>query len=185
MDKIRKKIFIHYFVLYFFKFSTKEYDMRWNVNSRIHVAPRTCTYAELSIDEEEFHGNFSVFIRFFGRITATIATRQSPDIYLKFIDGDIVQIIRESMENNGRLNGLEIIEENPPVVQFTLRGNCSFRYGIEQHVILNQESLDTPSSSVFTQNNISSIPFNYRTLRPHLTSSNSNIHLSIDDEDRL
>ena len=159
--------------------------MRWNVNSRIRVAPRTCTYAELSIDEEEFHGDFSVFIRFFGRITATIATRQSPDTYLKFIDGDIVQIIRESMENNRRLNGLEIIDENPPVAQFTLRGNCSFRYGIEQHVILNQQSLDPPSSSFLTQNYISSIPSNYRPLRPHLTSSNSNIRLSIDDEDRL
>jgi hypothetical protein len=159
--------------------------MRWNVNSRIRVAPRTCTNAELHIDEEEFHGDFSVFIRFFGRITATVTTRQSPNTYLTFIDGDIVQIIRETMGNNRRLNGLEIFEENPSVVQFTMRGKCSFRYGIEQHVILNQESLDPPSSSILTGNNISSIPSNYQPFRSHLTSSDSDIHLHIDDDERL
>jgi hypothetical protein len=159
--------------------------MRWNVNSQIRVAPRTRTYAELDIDEEEWNGDFSVFIRFFGRITATVASRQSPNTYLKFIDGDIIQIIREIMENNHRLNGLEIVEENPPVAQFTMRGKCSFRYGIEQHVILNQEPLDPSSSSFPIQNYISSIPFNYRPLKPHLSSSNSDIQLHIVDDDRL
>jgi len=162
--------------LLFFVISVKEYDMRWSVNSQIRVAPHTCMHAELSIDEEEFNGDFSVYIRFFGRITVTIATRQSPDTYLKFMDGDIVQIIRENMENNRRLNGLDILEENPPVAQFTMRGKCSFRYGMQQHVKLNQESLDPlPISSFLTPN--------YRPLRPHLTSSNSNIRLNIIDDD--
>jgi hypothetical protein len=160
--------------------------MRWSVNSRIRVAPRTRTYAELHIDEEEFLGDFSVYIRFFGRITAMIATRQSPNNYLKFIDGDIVQIIRETVENNRRLSHLEIVEENPPVVQFTMCGKCEFRYGIEQHVVLDQESLDPPlSSSFLSQNYFSSNPTNYRPLRPHLTSSNSDIHIHIDDDERL
>lgn len=156
--------------------STKEYDMRWSVNSQIRVAPHTCMHAELNIDEAEFNGDFSVCIRFFGRITVTIATRQEPDTYLKFMEGDIVQIIREHMENNRRSNGLEILEENPPIARFTMRGKCSFRYGIQQHVKLNQESLDLPQIPSLL------IP-NYRPLRPHLTSSNSNIHLKIIDDD--
>jgi len=157
--------------------------MRWTVNSQITVPPRTRIHAELNIDEEEFYGDFSVQIRFYGRISATIATRQSPSTYLKFLDGDIVQIIRETMANHPRRwNGLEIVEENPPFVQFTMRGKCSFRYGIEQHVVLNQESLNQFSSSFLPQNyNLSS----YRPVRSHLTSSNSDIHLSIDDDERL
>ncbi|CAF1555071.1 unnamed protein product, partial [Rotaria sordida] len=71
---------------------------------------------------------------------------QSPNTYLKFIDGDIVQIIREAMENDNSLNNFEIFEENPPVVQFKMYGKCSFRYGIQQHVILNQELLESSSS---------------------------------------
>ena len=157
--------------------------MRWNVNSQINVPPRTRIYAELNIDEEEFNGDFSVYIRFYGRITATIAARQSPNAYLKYFDGDIVQIIRETVENYPRRwNGLEIIEENPPVVQFTMRGKCSFRYGIKQHVVLNQESLNQFSSSFLMPNYNTS---NYRPLRPYVASSNSDIHLSIDDDERI
>ncbi|CAF0715941.1 unnamed protein product [Adineta steineri] len=122
----------------------KEYNMRWNVNSQIRVAPHTCTYAELNIDEEEFHGDFSVFIEFSGRITATIATRQTPDNYIRFIDGNIIEIIRETMENNHhQLHDIEIIENDPPIVRFHMRGKCSFRYGVQQHVVLKQESLNT------------------------------------------
>jgi hypothetical protein len=159
--------------------------MRWNINSQIRVAPRTRTHAELHIDEEEFQGDFTVFIQFYGRITATIATRQLPNSYLKFIEGDIVQIIRETKENNHRLNGFQIIEENPSIARFTMRGRCSFRYGIQQHIVLNQEPLDPPSSSLLTQNYIPSVPKDYRPLRPYLTSSNNNIHLNVVDDELL
>lgn len=157
--------------------------MRWSVNSQINVPPRTCIHAELNIDEEEFHGDFSVHIRFYGRITATIATRQSSNIYLKFFDGDIVEIIRETMKNYPRRwNGLDIIEENPSVVQFTMRGKCSFRYGIKQHIVLNQKSLNQFSSSFLMPNYN---PSNYRPLRSYLTSSNNDIHLNITDDERI
>ena len=35
--------------------------MRWSVNSQIRVAPHTCTYAELNIDEEYVQINFGDF----------------------------------------------------------------------------------------------------------------------------
>ena len=151
--------------------------MCWSVNSQIRVAPYTRTYAELNIDEEEYNGDFSVSIRFCGRITATIATRQSPNTYLKFIEGDIVQIIREIMGNNHRLNDLEIVNDNPPVVQYTMRGTCAFRYGVQQHILLNQEPLDQPSSSFLA-------PSNYRPLLTRIPSLNNDIHLKIIDDEQ-
>ena len=154
----------------------KDYEMRWSVNSQVRVAPRTCTKAELVIDEEEFHGDFSVQVQFYGRITATISTRQSPNVYLKFIDGDIVQIVRDSLETNRRLTGLEIQQQdNLSIVQYVMRGKCAFRYGIQQHVVLNQESVDSSLSSFLISN--------YRPLRTHVTSSSSDIHLRIDEND--
>jgi hypothetical protein len=51
----------------------------------------------LNVDEEEIYSQFSVSIQFSGRITATIATRQSPNTCLKFIVGDIVQIIGKAI----------------------------------------------------------------------------------------
>lgn len=159
--------------------------MRWHVDSQIRVPPRSCIKAELNIDEEECFGDFLVHMQFFGRITATIATRHSPDIYLKFIDGDIVQIVRETMENNPqRCKGLEIFSENSPVVKFTLRGDYSFRYGVQQHIILKQELLDTHSSSFLTQKTTDRSLF-YRPLQSYLTSSNSDIHLHVENEEIL
>ena len=128
--------------------------MCWNVNTHVRVPPHTRTHAELTIDEDVFHGYFSVCIRFYGRIVASVAARQCPNTYLRFFDGDIVQIIRQAMENDSSLKDLEILEANPSVVQFIMRGKCSFRYGIKQHVILNQESLESSISSFITDNNV-------------------------------
>lgn len=158
--------------------------MRWYVDTPIRVGPHTRTYAELNIDEEEFQGDFLLGIRFFGRISARIASRNSPNTYLKLIDGDIVQIIREAMENKYPLSGIEVLEELPPVVQFIMHGKCSFRYGVQQHVILNQESL-SPSSSNLNQDYGSSTRTEYRPLRPYLVSSNNALHLHVQDDELL
>jgi hypothetical protein len=146
LDEIRKwKYFLGIYSL--FSFSTKEYEIPWNVNSQIRVPPRTRILANLNVDEEEIYSHFSVSIQFSGRITATIATRQSPNTCLKFIVGDIVQIIGKAMKSNHRLNAFEIIEGNFPSIRFTMRGKCSFRYGVKQHIVINQESLELSSSS--------------------------------------
>ena len=159
--------------------------MQWSVNSQVYVPPRSCLYAELNIDEEEWEKDFSISIRFSGRISAKIATRQSPDHSLKFFDGDIVQIIRQIMETHPRrCAGLEIIEDNPPTVQYTMRGKCSFRYGIEQHVVLKQTSLDssisTPHISNYNYN--PPISIDYRPIRRRVASSANDIELHIDDD---
>ncbi|UJR28814.1 hypothetical protein I4U23_010038 [Adineta vaga] len=163
----------------------KEYNMRWSVNSQILVAPRTSTYAELNIDEEEFNGDFSFFIQFFGRITATVSTHESPNNYLKFIEGDIVEIIREILENDHRLNGLEIVSDHPSAVRYTMRGKCLFRYGIQQHVVLNQQSLDSSSSSssLPTEKKVSSSStIDHRSLRSQSSSVHNNIYQHIRDD---
>jgi hypothetical protein len=114
------------------------------VNSQIRVPACTRIDAELNIDEEEFHSDFSISTRFSGRITATIATRQLPNTYLKCVDSDIVQIVREVMKNNQQLDDLEILEGKSPSVWFIMRGKCLFRYGIEQHIVLDSSALSYP-----------------------------------------
>lgn len=140
----KRKYLLKYLIIILFLISTKEYEIPWNVNSQIQVPSRTRINAELNVDEEEFHGHFSVSIRFAGRITATIATRQLPNTPLKSIDGDIVKIICEVMKNNHRLNAFEILKGDSPSMCFTMRGECSFRYGIKQNITLDQESLSFP-----------------------------------------
>ncbi|CAF1122452.1 unnamed protein product [Rotaria sordida] len=134
----------------FGKDTTKEYEKFWNVNSQIHVPSQTRIIAELNIDEEEFHSHFFVSIHFSGRITASISTHQSPNTYLKLINGDIVQIIYQAMKNNPRLNMFKLIQGNSPSIRFKIYGKCLFRYGVKQNIVLNQELLE--KSSVFYPN---------------------------------
>lgn len=165
--------------------SVKEYNMQWSVNSQVYVPARSCLYAELNIDEEELEKDFTISIRFSGRISAKIATRQSPDHYLKYFDCDIGQIIQQMMETHPRrCIGLQIINENPSVVQYTMRGNCSFRYGIEQHVLLKQTPLDISISTphISYSNSKPPISIDYRPLHSRLVSSANDIELHIDDD---
>ncbi|CAF1247830.1 unnamed protein product [Adineta steineri] len=154
--------------------TTKEYEIPWNLNSQIRVPSATRIIANLNIDEEEISTKFSLLIQFSGRIIATIATRQSPNICLKFIVGDIVQIICKAMKTNHRLNSFKIIENNPPSIGFLMRGICSFRYGIRQNIVLNQESLELSSSSTSSCSDFDikpSAPSEY----PHLISTDSSL----------
>ncbi|CAF1285160.1 unnamed protein product [Rotaria magnacalcarata] len=138
---------------------TKEYEKVWSVNSEIRVPYQTRIIAELNIDEEEFRSRFSIAIQFSGRITANIATRQSPHTYLKLIHGNIVQIICQTMKNNSRLKAFKIIQGKSPSICFTIHGKCLFRYGVKQNIVLNQELLQL--SSVSDRHKSSSAPIQY------------------------
>lgn len=120
----------------------KKYLMHWNVNNPVRVSPHTHLYAELSIDEEAYSSDFSMLVEFSGHVTGIITTRQLHPHPLSFIDVDIGQIIREAMKDDHRLNVFEVTDGRCPVVQYTLRGLCQFTYGVEQHLILQQESIE-------------------------------------------
>ena len=122
--------------------SIKKYPMHWNVNSPVRVAPHTHLYAELSIDEEAYFADFSMLVEFSGHVTGSITTRQLHPRPLSFIDVDIGQIFREAMKDNRRLNAFEVTDGHCPVVRYTLRGQCQFTYGVEQHLMLQQESME-------------------------------------------
>ncbi|CAF1208858.1 unnamed protein product [Adineta ricciae] len=149
------------------KDTLKEFEIPWNVDSQLRIAPRTRLIAKLNVDEEEYSSHFSASIHFSGRIMASIATRQSPSICLKFIVGDIVEIISKARKTNARLNSMKILNEVLPSVVFTVHGRCLFRCGMRQHIVLNQESLELSSSSSSDCGLTPSAPSEYC----HLTSS--------------
>ena len=113
--------------------------MHWNVNSPVRVAPHARVRAELNIDEEECSSDFSMLAEFSGQVIGTIATRQSPQTPLTYIDADIVQIFREAMQYDPRLKEFNVTDSKCPVVQYTVRGQCVLTYAVAQHVILHQE----------------------------------------------
>lgn len=170
----------------------KEHILHWTVNSPVEVAPWTRAHAQLVIDEQEYRSDFSIPVEFSGRVAVTFATRQSPDIPIKFLDGDIVQIVREAFDNNYPLKNVEILDGDEPRVHYTLRGHCFFRFGIAHHVLLSRESIDRFVSIPIIRTDHGSATTNttnYRSIRTHFISPQirqpSPIHLYIDEDECL
>ncbi|CAF0826277.1 unnamed protein product, partial [Didymodactylos carnosus] len=106
---------------------TNEQEMLWCVDNVVKVPPRTKAFAELYINEEQYNGDFSVEVRFSGRITATISTRTNPNNYIKYMEGDIVNIVRDYIQGQNSNRGFEIVDNWQ--VKYIMRGKVQFRYG--------------------------------------------------------
>ncbi|CAF1612025.1 unnamed protein product, partial [Didymodactylos carnosus] len=117
--------------------STIETVMTWSADSNIRVAPHSRANAELVITEEEYSADFQVEVRFSGRISAAICRRDN-HAYVKFIDGDIARIFQEGMKT-GSSSQFEIFENS--TVRTIMSGKCAFRFGVEQHVTVEQDRL--------------------------------------------
>lgn len=106
-------------------------------------------FFRLCITEEEYSADFSVEVRFSGRISAMISSRNNTGGYYKYMEGDIANIISEVLRTgmSGASPGQFEIHEPTQTVRTILTGKCAFRYGIEQHVNVEQGRLSDSSPS--------------------------------------
>ncbi|CAF1314488.1 unnamed protein product [Adineta steineri] len=132
------------------KDSTFETLMLWSANSAIRVSPHSKANAELCITEEEYAADFSIEVRFSGRISAMISTRNNTGGYYKYMEGDLATIFSDALRsgNSGISSGQFEVHEQTQTVRTVMLGKCAFRYGIEQYVNVEQEKLTDLSSSI-------------------------------------
>jgi hypothetical protein len=103
--------------------------------------------SRLCITEEEYSADFSVEVRFSGRISAMICTRNNTGGYYKYMEGDLSTIFAEALRAGAASTGQFEVHEQTQAVRTVMTGKCAFRYGIEQHVTVEQEKLPDLSSS--------------------------------------
>lgn len=116
-----------------------EESLTWGVDSVIKVPSMYKTSAELVIFEDEFEGAFSIRTDFSGKVVVAVTNVRDNNCWVKTLEGDIDEIIRNEVENN---NGVKAgFTRQDRIVSFTTNGRCRFRYGIEQHVKLSQEKI--------------------------------------------
>lgn len=91
--------------------------------------------------------------------------------YFKYMEGDIASIVSETLRSGstGALTGQFEIHEPTQTVRTIFTGKCAFRYGIEQHVNVDQEKLHEVSPG--KSNDPPTQPPRYRPLFP-----TTNIH---------
>ena len=72
-----------------------------------------------------------------------ISTRNNSGGYYKYMEGDIASIVSEVLRTgtSGASAGQFEIHEQTQTVRTILTGKCAFRFGIEQHVNVEQEKL--------------------------------------------
>ena len=100
--------------------------------------------SRLCITEEEYAAEFSVEVRFTGRISAMISTRDKSTGYYKYMEGDIASIIADTIRQDdvhSSAPGQFDIHEATQTVRTIVMGKCNFRYGIEQHINVEQHKL--------------------------------------------
>jgi hypothetical protein len=79
-----------------------------------------------------------------------ISTRNNTGGYYKYMEGDLATIFSEALRtgNSGASQGQFEVREQTQTVHTVMTGKCAFRYGIEQHVNVEQEKLADLSSSM-------------------------------------
>jgi len=114
-----------------------EQSITWAVDSIIKVLSGHRTTANLVITEQEFDGSFSVRSEFSGKVLVLVTNTRDNNSLVMPIAGDLDQIIKWAAEEK-ELKGFQV---DKGIVSFETNGSCSFRFGIQQNVEINQEKL--------------------------------------------
>ncbi|XP_014781646.1 uncharacterized protein LOC106877292 [Octopus bimaculoides] len=115
---------------------THEESLTWTANSSVQVRPKHRTTASLVVTEEEFHCDFRLSVRIRGRIVVVLTNLLDNNSFLSVVEGNIVQLLsshQDIMRNCRRENGCLI---------WSVTGKSKFRYGVEQHIKIDEEPLD-------------------------------------------
>jgi hypothetical protein len=81
-----------------------------------------------------------------------ISNRNNTGGYYKYMEGDLATIFAEALRTggSGASPGQFEVHEQTQTVRTVMLGKCAFRYGIEQHVTVEQEKLPHSTSSIKT-----------------------------------
>ncbi|CDW56921.1 LIN 24 Like family member [Trichuris trichiura] len=117
---------------------TVEEELRWGVDSVVMVPPMTETTAELVMTEAQCTANFSMHIRFNGRVIVTVTDAKSNNALVTIIEGNMADIMQNEIAK-----GCKAFKLDKRTVVGEVRGSCKFRFGLEQKVTLTQKPLNS------------------------------------------
>ncbi|CAI5447760.1 unnamed protein product [Caenorhabditis angaria] len=116
--------------------NTNEEELSWGVDSCVRVPPNSETVAELVIIEDILTRDFRIENRLSGKVLVTITNLKENNSLVTVIEGNITDIIRGMPDYTAK--GFRF---DGPAVIYETRGQCVFRYGVEQKVRINEYPL--------------------------------------------
>ncbi|CAJ0569788.1 unnamed protein product, partial [Mesorhabditis spiculigera] len=113
-----------------------EEELTWGVDSCVRVPPNSETCAELVVLEEQMVRNFSIRNTLFGKVLVTVTNLKENNSLITILEGNIVDIIRGMGDHGAKgftLDGHTVL--------YDTKGQCIFRYGVEQKVKINEMAI--------------------------------------------
>ncbi|XP_029656588.1 uncharacterized protein LOC115230588 [Octopus sinensis] len=115
---------------------THEECLTWTANSSVQVRPRHRTTASLVVTEEEFHCDFSLSVRIRGRIVVVLTNLLDNNSFLSVVEGSIVKLLSSNSDI------MKHCTKKDDSLIWSVTGKSKFRYGVEQHIKIDEESLE-------------------------------------------
>ncbi|GFR84075.1 Lin-24 like family member [Elysia marginata] len=119
-----------------------EQTVSWAVDTCIRVQPNHRSIVRLEVSEQQFTASFHVITRISGGPVVAVYTRKDNE-FIETIEGKITEIVRTQVPD---LDSVTIAADGKSV-NWRVRGTCEFVYGVEQHVVVEEEELTDPPAT--------------------------------------
>lgn len=124
-----------------------EEETSWGVESVIKVKPGHVADAQLVVNEKKISGKFEIVTKISGTIYVTFSKIKNNNSFVKLIGNDISEIVQKYIEMKKKVNlAPPNVSVDQKIITIVTKGNCSFRYGIKQAVVVHQEAINTEGS---------------------------------------
>lgn len=99
------------------------------MDSTVRVPPQTETIAELVVEEAQHQGGFIMHTHFYGRVIVSVTNLKDNNSLVTVIEGKVGDIIRNELTR-----GLRGFTVDGDICAYETRGQCHFKFGVEQRV---------------------------------------------------
>lgn len=119
-----------------------EEEVSWGVESVIKVKPGHIAEAQLVVNEKKFSGKFEITSKIKGTVYVTFTKIKDNNSFVKMTGNDISDIVQKHINMQKRINQApDFVNVDNDTITVTTKGNCLFRYGVKQSVIVHQEAI--------------------------------------------
>jgi len=124
---------------------TIEEELTWGVESHIKVEGGNLATAMLVVEEIKYSGSFVILSTIRGRVSVTFTNKKDNNSHVHSVSADIVDILQDYVEQQRPMkkfiDEIITIQESDRSILMQTKGKCDFRFGIQQHVLLDQRPI--------------------------------------------
>jgi len=121
---------------------TFEEEVTWGVESVIKVKPGHVADAQLVVNEKKFTGKFEITSKIRGTVFVTFTKVKDNNSFVRMTGGDISDIVQRHLDMKKRVNQApDFVTVDDGIISVVTKGNCQFRYGVKQSVMVHQEAI--------------------------------------------